>query len=429
MAGSQSPDGGSSAGEGGTAAATQPSDARELRSELARLTDPDVSPTELTELALGNRRFAVELYQHLASEYEGENLFFSPYSVSSALAMTFAGAENNTETQMAATLHFTLPEDALHAAFNLESQQLNSRGQDAAGADGEGFRLNVVNSIWGQDGYPFLQSFLDCLALNYGAGLRVVDFINVPESCRVTINDWVAEQTEDRIQDLLPPGSITGLTRMVLVNAVYFNAAWLHPFEVSATQPGDFNLLDGSAVQTDMMQQTELFGYLDGENFTALELHYDGGEMSMVIIVPDSGQYAAFESGLTLEKLDAIISALGPQRVELSMPGWTFQTGSISLSGILRQMGMQDPFDSLKADFSAMADAPGPLFISDVVHKAFVAVDEEGTEAAAATGVIIVPTSVPPPPIPFAIDRPFVYLIRDIATETIVFMGRVTDPR
>ncbi len=399
-----------------------------IQSSLSRIEAPSVSAPSLQELARGNSLFAIDVYHHLAATYSGQNLFFSPYSISVALAMTYAGAEGNTESQMAATLRFALPEQNLHAAFNEVNRQLESRGQGAAGRDGEGFRLNVVNSIWGQKDYPFVDTFLDCLALNYGAGLRAVDFVQAPEECRTTINSWVEEQTEDRIKDLLAPGSVHLLTRMVLVNAVYFNAAWENPFEESVTRPGDFRRLAGSTVRVDMMRQTENFAYVDGDGFKAVSLPYDGNELAMLIVVPNQGHFSSFEASMTSTQINEIVAGLSIQNVALTMPKWGLETPAISLAGMLRRMGMPDAFDPRKADFSGMTAVNEPLFISDVVHKAFVAVDEKGTEAAAATGVILGTTSMPPPPIELDVDRPFVYFIRDVTTDTVIFMGRVTDP-
>ncbi len=421
--GTQAGASGSQAGTGGTGASPQ---FQELQSSVPYEQNPDVAPQHADALAEGNTEFALDMYQALRSQNQG-GFFFSPYSISVALAMTYAGAENNTEVEMANTLHFTLPEAQLHSAFNAVNIALNARGQGAAAADGEGFRLNVANSIWGQTGYNFLDGFLEVLARNYEAGMRLLDFVAAAEASRVVINDWVEEKTEDRIQDLLPPGTITSDTRLVLVNAVYFNAAWLNQFEEEMTESGDFNTLDGRVVQASMMKQTEFFPYLDGEGFTAIELAYDGQELSMVLIVPDSGQLESFETGLTPLKLKQIISGLSAERVALSMPKWTFEPEGIGLNAILDTLGMHDAFDPFAADFSGM-DGGRDLFISDVVHKAFVAVDEAGTEAAAATAVVVGPPSVPPPPTPFDIDRPFIYLIRDIETQTILFIGRMTDP-
>jgi serpin B len=414
--------GGASGGSAGTIA-----NMKEVKSNLTRDSNPDVSSEQLQQLASDNGQFALDFYQKLAAEYKDQNFFFSPYSISSALAMTYAGARGQTATQMAATLRFTLPQESLHAAFNSESLQLNARGEGASGKDGKGFRLNIVNSIWGQSGYPFVESFLDCLALNYGAGLNAVDFAGNPETCRVTINTWVEDKTESRITDLLPQGSIDALTRMVLVNAVYFNAAWLNPFDESATSLGNFNLLSGSGKQVNMMHQTESFAYLDADGYTAIELPYDGKQLSMVIVVPDQGKFSIVEASLGANMVDTIIAGLQPQQVALSMPRWKFTSDAISLVDMFKQMVMQLPFDRSLADFSGIATVD-KLYISEILHKAFVEVDESGTEAAAATAVIIKATGLPPTPIPLAIDRPFIYFIRDIATHTMIFAGRVVDP-
>lgn len=421
--GSEAGTSGSQTVTGGTGAPVQ---YQELKSSVPYENNPNVPSEDIDALSAGNTQFALDIYQALISGAEG-GFFFSPYSISVALAMTYAGAENNTETEMANALHFTLPEERLHPVFNAVNIALNSRGQGAAGADGKGFRLNVVNSIWGQTGYAFLDGFLDVLAKNYEAGLRLLDFVAAAEASRTTINDWVEEKTEDRIKDLLPPGSIDALTRLVLVNAVYFNAAWLSQFEEEMTETGNFNTLGGQSVQTSMMKQTENFSYLDGEGFTAIELLYDSRELSMLLIVPDVGQFETFEAGFTPQKLSEIVAALSSERVALSMPKWTFEPEGISLTPLLQGLGISDAFNPIAADFSGM-DGSRELYISDVVHKAFVKVDEAGTEAAAATAVIVGTTSLPPPPVPFDIDRPFVYIIRDLQTETILFIGRMTDP-
>jgi serpin B len=414
--------GGASGGGAGTIA-----NISEIKSKLTRNANPNVSAAQLQQLASNNRQFAFEFYQKLAAGYKNQNLFFSPYSISTALAMAYAGARGQTETQMATTLHFNLPQESLHAAFNSESLQLDSRGQGASGKDGKGFRLNVANSIWGQSGYPFVDSFLDCLAVNYGAGLNTVDFANNPETCRLTINSWVEEKTEGRIKDLLQPGSVDAQTRMVLVNAVYFNAAWLKQFKTGATSLGAFNLLSGSSKQVNMMHQTDSFNYFDADGYTAIELSYDGNQLSMVMVVPDQGQFSTVEASLAADVLDTIVAGLQSQQVELSMPRWRFTTDIISLSGMFRQMGMKLPFDSSSADFSGIATVE-KLSISDIVHKAFIEVDESGTEAAAATAISLSGSAMPPPPILLNIDRPFIYFIRDIATNTIIFAGRVVDP-
>jgi len=401
----------------------QPAAAEVLESDKERITSPDVSTSEQALLVEGNSAFAFELYQALKGE-EG-NLFYSPYSISLALAMTYAGARGETAQQMAATLQFILEQDRLHPAFNWLDAELAKRGEGAEGKDGEGFRLNIVNAIWGQKDYSFLTDFLDVLAENYGAGLRILDFITETEASRLAINKWVSDQTEGRIEDLIPQGAIDALTRLVLTNAIYFNAAWENPFNEDMTADGPFYLLDGGQVTVPMMRQTESFGYTEGEGYQAVELQYDGNELSMVILLPEAGNFQAFEEGLQAQQVDAIISALQPTEVTLTMPQFEFDS-EFSLKDTLAGMGMPIAFSS-DADFSGMT-GNRELSISDVLHKAFVAVDEAGTEAAAATAVIMKLTAVPEPPVEVTIDRPFIFLIRDIDTGAILFVGRVMNP-
>lgn len=398
--------------------------AAELKSDKPRLESPNVSQTVKDKLVEGNTAFAFNLYQ-LLKEKDG-NLFYSPYSISEALAMTFGGARNETEKQMASSMRFILDQATLHPAFNYLDQELAKRGQGAKGADGKGFRLNVVNAIWGQKDFKFKSEYLDLLAQNYGAGLRILDFIKAVEPSRVTINQWVSDQTEARIKDLLPKGSIDEMTRLVLTNAIYFNAAWQSQFKKEATTEGKFTLLDGSQITASLMRQTKSFGYCEGDNYQAVELPYDGNELSMVILLPKVDQFKAFESGLSGEKIAGIIKSLQNNQVELTLPKFKIES-ELGLSSTLKDLGMKDAFDPLKADFSGM-DGAKDLFISDVVHKAWVAVDEAGTEAAAATGVIVGTTSMPIDIKEMKIDHPFIFLIRDIQTGAILFVGRVMNP-
>ncbi len=405
-------------------ACAQPVAAGLVMSDKPRVTSPDVSKTDLALLIEGNSAFAFELYQALR-EKDG-NLFYSPHSISLALAMTYAGARGETAQQMANTLHFILSQDRLHPALNSLDIELSKRGQEAQGKDGEGFRLNIVNAIWGQKDYSFLPTFLDVLAENYGAGLRILDFMKEPEQSRMTINDWVSEQTEERIKDLIPQGAIDELTRLVLTNAIYFNAAWQYPFDEDATSEGDFFLLNGDKITVPMMRQTESFGYTGEDGYQAVELPYDGRELSMVILLPEQGKFASFEASLSRQLVDGIIQKIGYRQVALSMPKFEYES-SFGLKQPLTTLGMEDAFIPEAADFSGM-DGRRDLFIQDVLHKAFVSVDEAGTEAAAATAVIVGTTSMPPEPIEVKIDRPFIYLIRDIETGTVLFVGRVVNP-
>jgi serpin B len=404
-------------------ACSVPVSGSEIKSDKPRQTSPAVSDADMTTLVEGNGTFAFNLYQQLKGT-DG-NLFYSPYSISAALAMTYAGARNATETQMKNTLQFLLAQARLHPAFNKLAIELASRGKTAQGKDGEGFRLNVVNAIWGQKDYQFQSDFLDTLAVNYSAGLRILDFISNPEQSRVTINDWVAAQTENRIKDLIPQGAIDTLTRLVLTNAIYFNAAWQYPFNDKVTANGTFNLLNGSTVTVPMMKQTDSFAYFKGSNFQAVELPYDGQELSMVILLPDAGQFTAFENSMNYEQISADIGSLNTKEVNLSMPKFEFDA-DFSLKQILQTMGMPIAFTD-QADFSGMT-GDRDLQISDVIHKAFVSVAEAGTEAAAATAVIMTATAMPTEIVDFNLDRPFIFLIRDIQTGAILFIGRVMNP-
>ena len=406
----------------GLAACAQPASNDMQRSDKPRVS-PAVSQADLAALVDGNNAFALDLYQALKGT-EG-NLFYSPYSISLALAMTYAGAHDTTEKQMATTLHYTLPQDRLHPAFNGLDQELSGRGQGAKGKDGKGFRLNIVNAIWGQKGYPFLAQYLDLLAEDYGTGLRTLDFRTAPDDSRITINKWVEDQTEQRIKDLIPPGAIDPLTRLVLTNAIYFNAAWANNFEKNATQPADFHLADGSVIKAPMMHQTEHLGYAEGSGFQAVTLPYDGRELEMVVLVPEEGKFAEFEKSLNEGKMASIINGITPKQVALSLPSFKYES-EFSLGKVLADMGMPIAFSS-QADFSGMT-GNRELSISEVVHKAFVSVDESGTEAAAATAVIMRATAMPVMPLEVTVDHPFIFLIRDIKTGSVIFVGRVMNP-
>jgi serpin B len=394
-----------------------------IESDKDRIKSPNVSSADESTLVNGNTAFAFDLFQALKNE-EG-NVFYSPYSISSALAMTYAGARGETAAQMADTLHYNLSQDDLHPAFNYLDTELNKRGEGAQGKDDEGFRLNIVNAIWGQKDFSFLPEYLDTLAENYGAGLRVLDFVNETEKSRITINDWVSRETEERIQDLIPQGQLDASTRLVLTNAIYFNAAWQYQFEERMTSDSPFYPLNGQEVPVPMMKQTESFGYTNGESYQAVELQYDGGELSMVILLPDPGQYELFEEQLTAETANEIISGLEYTQVALSMPKFEFES-EFKMKDSLSAMGMPVAFGS-GADFSGMTGAKD-LYIDQVIHKAFVSVDETGTEAAAATAVDMKLTGIPEEPIEVTIDHPFIFLIRDIETDAILFVGRIMNP-
>lgn len=404
----------------------QPAGFSLAKSSVERDPAPDVSGTDFEKLVAGNTAFAMDLYEQLRGE-DG-NLFFSPYSVTLALAMTYAGARGDTAAQMAETLRFRLPDEELHAAFNALDQALAEEMEGLDPEAGDQFTLSIANSLWGQDGYPFLQEFLDTLALNYGAGLRLLDYANDPEGARIIINDWISDETREKIQDLIPQGAITDLTRLVLANAIYFKATWLHQFEEELTQQGTFALLDGGEVTVPMMSWSEpvRIGYGQGDGYQAVSLPYIGNRAAMTIIVPDAGHFAEFEAKLTADKIGRIVDGLEHKSVDLNLPKFTYEQ-SISMADTLAQMGMPDAFDPDVADFSGM-DGTRLLYITDVFHKAFVAVDEVGTEAAAATAVIVGLESMPSVDVELTVDRPFIYLIRDLDTGSILFLGRVVNP-
>jgi serpin B len=408
----------------GLAACGQTASGQVAKSDNKRENSPDANQTELATLVSGNTDFAFNLYQ-LVKKEDG-NFFYSPYSISLALAMTYAGARGQTEEQMAAAMNIQLSQDKLHPAFNYLDLELNSGGEGAKGKDGEGLQLNIVNAIWGQEEYEFLDEFLDTMAENYGAGIRLLDFISEAEKARITINDWVSENTEGKIEDLIPQGAVDFLTRLVLTNAIYFNAAWAHPFDENMTRDSAFYLLDGNTVNVPMMHQTESFGYAAGDYYQVVELPYDGQELSMVVIIPQEGRFGEFESQLDSELVSGILNELELENVALTMPKFTFDS-ELSLKETLADLGMIDAFSPSQADFSGI-DGTRNLVITDVFHKAFVAVDEEGTEAAAATAVIVGLTAAPEEPIEVTLDRPFMFLIRDIETGTILFVGRVMNP-
>lgn len=392
-----------------------------IKSDLPREIHPTLAAGELEELVKGNTQFACDFYNRIKDSKD--NIFISPHSISVALAMAFAGARGNTQQQMAQALHFTLDQERLHNAFNALDLELAKRPQ---AVEKDGFKLNICNAAWGQKDFPFLKDYLDVLALNYGSGLMLLDFITDPEKCRITINDWVSAQTEKRIKDLLPAGTITQATTLVLTNAIYFKAGWLYPFNKEYTSDAPFYTLDSQEVTVPMMYTVEDFGYTEEKDYyQAVELLYKGKEVSMIILLPAAGRFENFEASLNADFLGQIIGRLSLREVGLKMPKFSFEWKE-SLTGFLKALGMTDAFEPGLADFSGI-DGALDLFISHVIHQSFVAVDEAGTEAAAATAVVIDYTSAPDT-VSMVIDRPFIFLVRDRVTGALLFLGRVLLP-
>jgi serpin B len=372
--------------------------------------------------------FAFDLYAKVRADKEqaGENVFFSPFSISSALAMTYAGAMGNTAGQMAKVMHFDLKKQELHPAFSDLTANLNKRGK--AGS----FKLAVANRLWGQKTYHFLQNFLEMNKLYYGAGIERLSFAKDPDGSRRTINAWVEKQTQDKIKDLLQPGDINADTRLVLTNAIYFKGDWEHQFKKKWTRDRDFNVSATERVKVPMMTQSKKFAYAQCDGYQALELPYKGEELSMVVLLPGrKSSLAALEKKLTAKALAGTLRKMRKQKVVVSLPRFEMEW-RLDLKATLAAMGMVDAFSGRMADFSGMTGYPaarGGLYITKVIHKAFVAVDEKGTEAAAATAVVMAPGCAAFRPISFTADRPFVFMIRDKKTGGILFLGRVVNPK
>lgn len=384
----------------------------------------------LAALAEADAEFAFSLYHELAASGSG-NLFFSPYSISTALSMALAGARGNTAAEMRLALGVD-DEEAWHHARNRLEQALTSAEDRPLPSDGdaEPLTLEPTNSIFGQANYAFRDEFLDLLAADYGAGMHAVDFAANPEASRLAINEWVAEQTRDRIEELLKEGSITELTRAALVNAIYFKGNWVWQFNPENTTTEPFHLLDGSVRNVEMMHASPETGYTSGPGWAAVRLSY-WGRASMFVIVPDEGRFDEIVGNLDAPFVAELDAALTEHEVHLSLPRWESES-SVSLVPMLKELGIRDAFSRGSADLSGMADfsqTGEQLYVADVVHQANITVDEEGTEAAAATAVLVFAVCLcPPPKVTFTVDRPFIYLIRDDLTGEILFVGRLLEP-
>ncbi len=376
-------------------------------------TTPDVAT-----LVQGNSEFAASLYQRLA-EKDG-NLFFSPYSISNALAMTHAGARGNTAREMKATLHFNLDDERLHPAFANLIAQLHGEGKPRP------FQLTVANRLWGQKEYGFMPAFLKIGQDHYHAGLEEVDFVRATEDARNLINAWVEKQTQDKIKNLIPKGVLDEQTRLVLTNAIYFKAQWLYPFNPKNTQPGAFHLASGKSIETPMMHAKERLQFAQFDSFAIVEVPYVKRDQSMIVLLPQAKHgLAEVEKKLSAVNLAMWTKRLSEHQVDLALPKFKV-TSEIKLKDVLKQMGMIDAFTFGKADFTGMATRE-QLYITAILHKAFVDVNEAGTEAAASTAVVIGTRSAPPKAT-FHADHPFLFLIRDRQTGSILFMGRVANP-
>jgi serpin B len=378
----------------------------------------------MSDVVQGNNRFALELHSRLAKQ--PGNLFYSPGSLSMALAMTYAGARGETAAEMARILHFPADSEKLHESFGALRKELNGAGDGGKVSH----RLSVANRLWGQAGFHFLPDFLAITREAYGAELAQVDFVYEAESARRTINTWVEEQTQAKIVDLIPPGEIDDLTRLVLTNAIYFKGDWTKPFARAATRDDTFHVGGEETVTVPLMFRSDSFAFRSGDGMKIVELPYGKGELSAVAILPDAVDgLPALEAKLTADELARWLGGLRRRKVQVFLPRFKV-TSQFSLRDVLAAMGMRLAFSKDGADLSGISTEE-KLSISAVLHKAFVDVNEEGTEAAAATGVVVGVRAamLPEEPAVFRADHPFLFLIRDTRSGMILFMGRVINPR
>lgn len=396
--------------------------------------DPTPTPTERVsgvtddsaagDVSAGNTLFASDLYRQLASDpqYKDKNLFFSPYSLSSALAITYEGARGTTADEMRSVLHLPADDALRREGFSEINTGLNH--------EKENYILSTANALWVEETYPLLPGYVDVIEHWYSAGATNLDFIDSPEESRKRINNWVEDQTENRIRDLLPSGSVDPLTRLVITNAVYFKGAWVKAFDPNKTKEGMFRVGSNDTVFVPMMHRVDenaTYGYNETDTLQVLEMPYSHGnssELAMIVLLPREDNLAVAEEAL--EKITDLRKSLVEQRVKVSLPKFKLET-TYYLPETLTEMGMPTAFTDA-ADFSGIAGTKD-LFISEVVHKGFIDVNEEGTESAAATGVVVGLTSARPDATPvFRADHPFVFLIVDKETDIVLFVGRVVDP-
>jgi serpin B len=363
--------------------------------------------------------FAFNLYHQLAGPES--NLLVSPHSIALCAAMAYAGAQGTTRQQMRSALCFWHSQEDFDPTMQALTDALLSRG---AGQGPDAFRLRIANGCWGADGWSYQPEYLDRLSTYYGAGMQMLDFAGHPDESRDAINQWIADQTEGRVPELLPDGCIDASTYLVLANAVWLKAAWLQQFDPRYTEDRSFTLLDGTIVPVPTMEGEGSFHYHEFEGFRAVELPYVGDEVSMYLILPDAGQFETLEAGFDARRLDEIVADLVPCGIWLAMPKFSFAS-AFDLVATLQSLGMVDAFGP-GANFTGMDGVDdGMPWISDAVHKTFIAVDEYGTEAAAGTGMWLTLGEHPA----FDAARPFLFVIRDKPTGTILFLGRVLDPR
>ncbi|HKP61008.1 MAG TPA: serpin family protein [Polyangiales bacterium] len=399
------------------------------RSSVAANSAPSIADSDYASFISHINKFGLDLGQQVAGgEYKQSNLIYSPLSATIALSMTYAGAKGQTASEMKSVLGDTFAAGVFHTANNRLARELASRvtSRPMSGGNEHKIELNIADSIFVDRSVTLQAPFLEVLGREYDSGVRTVDFIHAYEPARMGINAWVEEQTKDKIQDLLPMGSIDQATRLVLVNALYFYGSWLTPFVSGYTHDAAFKTLAGASVQVPTMNGGLRLQYRAGDKFALAELPYEGEKLRMTIVLPAAGEFETIRAQVSAAWLEQAVSNLSPTLLNVSLPKFKMTVGSFRLTDGLKALGMKQAFTD-SADLSGIATGI-PLSISDVVQKAFIAVDENGTEAAAATGVIVGTTSAPvDQPIPFTVDRPFLFFIRD-ANGAVLFSGHVVDP-
>ena len=400
-------------------AASTGGDAAVARADVPRAS---AAPADAASAGAAINAFGLDLYRKIAAATT--NVVVSPASIALALGMARAGARGQTAAEMDAVMH-ALGADENAGWLNALDQALAARSGtfEDMGGNALPVALRIANAPFAQEGMALEPAYLEALAARYGAGLRLVDYVADTEGARKVINGWVSGRTEQRIPELLVPGVLTPESRLTLVNAIYLKAPWLVPFAPEATQPGTFTRADGSTVDVPLMATGTSLRHAAGTGWEAVEIPYIGGSLAMTVIVPDD--LAAFEQELTADRLESITGALAETQVSLIFPRFSIETKA-GLADVLAALGMPSAFDD-RADFSGITTAE-KLLISDVIHQANIDVDEKGTEAAAATAVVMRAGSMPAEPVTMRVDRPFLFALRDVPTGAILFLGRVGDP-
>jgi len=385
------------------------------------LDDAGSIPEGVAAIVDANNRFAFELYAKFNEKTKEDNLFFSPYSITAALAMTYEGARGRTAEEMRSVLHIPEKVDLRRPNFAKIINDINRPDSK--------YTLSTANALWAQKDYPFLEEYKNTVEKYYGGRITNLDFIRQGEKSRLTINAWVEDRTNQKIKELIPAGVLDSYTRLVLTNAIYFKGKWKKQFNEQETRAEDFRTGSGQSVKIPMMRLTgedAIYNYAETDEIQVLEMAYEGDELSMVILLPKEGGLEHMEASITPEKWPEWKGLLAEIRVDVYVPKFKFETNYFMVKA-LAEMGMPSAFDMELADFSGM-DGTQSLLIQNVIHKAFIEVNEEGTEAAAATAVIVGMDAVPPPTPVFRADHPFIFFIQQRGTGNILFMGRVSDP-